>query len=74
MLRIKLDIFNYGGFCFLFQGYLVSWDIERQVWDHMFGKECCRVRAWLILPAPVSKIEKATVRLNGLNIFFRYKN
>ncbi|KAL8581743.1 hypothetical protein ACOMHN_043161 [Nucella lapillus] len=25
------------------KGYLVNWDIERQVWDHMFGKDCCRV-------------------------------
>nr|KAG5711220.1 hypothetical protein BaRGS_004864 [Batillaria attramentaria] len=24
-------------------GYLVNWDIERQVWDHMFGKDCCKV-------------------------------
>ncbi|KAK7503270.1 hypothetical protein BaRGS_00005535 [Batillaria attramentaria] len=25
------------------KGYLVNWDIERQVWDHMFGKDCCKV-------------------------------
>ena len=24
---------------FSWQGYLVNWDIERQVWDHLFGKE-----------------------------------
>ncbi|ESO89188.1 hypothetical protein LOTGIDRAFT_229086 [Lottia gigantea] len=25
------------------KGYLVNWDIERQVWDHMFGKDCLQV-------------------------------
>ena len=26
------------------QGYLVNWDIERQVWDHLFGKERLAVK------------------------------
>lgn len=26
------------------QGYLVNWEIERQVWDHIFGKERLNVR------------------------------
>ncbi|KAK6187646.1 hypothetical protein SNE40_005625 [Patella caerulea] len=25
------------------KGYLVNWDIERQIWDHMFGKDVCQV-------------------------------
>lgn len=31
-----------------FQGYLVNWDIERQVWDHMFGADCCKVKCLLV--------------------------
>lgn len=23
------------------KGYLVNWDIEKTVWDYVFGKECC---------------------------------
>lgn len=26
------------------QGYLVNWDVQRQVWDYLFGKEMYQVR------------------------------
>ena len=26
------------------QGYLVNWDVQRKVWDHLFGKELMKVR------------------------------
>lgn len=25
------------------QGYLVNWDVQRKVWDHLFGKEMFKV-------------------------------
>ena len=25
------------------QGYLVNWDVQRKVWDHLFGKELMKV-------------------------------
>lgn len=30
-------------FCVLIQGYLVNWDVQRKVWDHLFGKEMFKV-------------------------------
>lgn len=30
----------------LFQGYLVNWDVQRQVWDYLFGKEMYQVTKW----------------------------
>lgn len=32
-----------------FQGYLVNWDVQRKVWDHLFGKEMFKVWAAFIL-------------------------
>lgn len=29
------------------QGYLVNWDVQRKVWDHLFGKEMFKVCALL---------------------------
>lgn len=31
--------------CFVLsaQGYLVNWDIQKTIWDHIFGKDCCPV-------------------------------
>jgi len=40
--------FQYPGL-FSWQGYLVNWDIERQVWDHLFGKERLAVSDLLCL-------------------------
>ena len=28
---------------FSFQGFLVNWEIEKQVWDYMFGKDVLKV-------------------------------
>lgn len=31
---------------YVLKGYLVNWDVERQVWEHMFGKngiQVCRM-------------------------------
>uniref|UniRef100_A0A1A8I666 ARP6 actin-related protein 6 homolog n=1 Tax=Nothobranchius kuhntae TaxID=321403 RepID=A0A1A8I666_NOTKU len=45
----KCFIFNVyicGGACSLLvslQGYLVNWDVQRKVWDHLFGKEMFKV-------------------------------
>ncbi|GAB0090262.1 Actin-related protein 6 [Sergentomyia squamirostris] len=25
------------------RGYLVNWDVQKRVWDYMFGQECCAV-------------------------------
>ena len=36
------NLFHFIHFCLcncLLQGYLVNWDVQRQVWEHMFGKE-----------------------------------
>ena len=34
--------------CFtLFQGYLVNWEIEKQVWDYVYGKNCMNV-SWCL--------------------------
>ena len=30
---------------FFFQGFLVNWEIEKQVWDYMFGKDVLKVHA-----------------------------
>lgn len=35
------------------QGYLVNWDIERQVWDYLFGKDALKV-LFIYLFAPVN--------------------
>ena len=29
--------------CCYVQGYLVNWDVQRKVWDHLFGKEMFKV-------------------------------
>lgn len=26
-----------------FQGYLLNWDVQKNVWDYMFSKDCCNV-------------------------------
>uniref|UniRef100_A0A8D1WTB7 Uncharacterized protein n=1 Tax=Sus scrofa TaxID=9823 RepID=A0A8D1WTB7_PIG len=28
------------------KGYLVNWDVQRQVWDYLFGKEMYQVTNW----------------------------
>lgn len=25
----------------VFQGFLVNWDIQKNVWDYIFSKDCC---------------------------------
>lgn len=27
----------------MLQGYLVNWDVQKNVWDYMFGKDCCEI-------------------------------
>ena len=31
----------------MFQGYLVNWEIEKQVWDYVYGKNCMNV-SWCL--------------------------
>ena len=28
------------------KGFLVNWDVEKQIWDYMFGKEVMKVTGW----------------------------
>ena len=28
------------------KGFLVNWDVEKQIWDYMFGKEVMKVCNW----------------------------
>ena len=37
----------------LLQGYLVNWDVQRKVWDHLFGKEMFKV-CFLVFISPRS--------------------
>ena len=32
------------------KGFLVNWDVEKQVWDYMFGKEVMKVIEYVLLP------------------------
>ncbi|XP_025099057.1 actin-related protein 6-like [Pomacea canaliculata] len=51
------------------KGYLVNWDIERQVWDHMFGADCCKVdfnETTLIVTEPLfnfTSVQEAMVEI-----------
>ncbi|XP_055011374.1 actin-related protein 6 isoform X2 [Boleophthalmus pectinirostris] len=44
--RIPLDssiFFPFRNLSLRCQGYLVNWDVQRKVWDHLFGKEMFKV-------------------------------
>ena len=32
------------------KGFLVNWDVEKQVWDYMFGKEVMKVTECILPP------------------------
>lgn len=32
------------------KGFLVNWDVEKQIWDYMFGKEVMKVARNILQP------------------------
>ena len=32
------------------KGYLLNWDVQRQIWDYLFSKEVLNVSATIIVP------------------------
>lgn len=47
VFNIFADSPSFALFVLSLQGYLVSWDVQRKVWDHLFGKEMFKVYSWL---------------------------
>ncbi|XP_013398165.1 actin-related protein 6 [Lingula anatina] len=53
------------------KGYLVNWEVEHQIWDHVFGKECMKVdfdNTGLIFTEPYFNFASIQESLN--EIFF----
>lgn len=45
------------------QGYLVNWDVQRQVWDYLFGKEMYQVTKTLKIQKSINTDSKQLIEV-----------
>ncbi len=53
------------------KGYLVNWDTQRQVWDYVFGDECCNIKPHnvdLVITEPIHNFPSIQEAMN--EVFF----